>query len=62
MLTTAAVADVHTKHDEEALREILKAFCDAWAQHNGHALAKIMADYVDFVTVGVTWFHGRADF
>ena len=62
MLTTAAVAEARTKHDEEALRDLPKAFCDAWAQHDGHALARTMADDVDFVTVGATWFHGRADF
>jgi uncharacterized protein (TIGR02246 family) len=27
-----------------------------------HALAAIMAEDLDFVTVGLTWLHGRADF
>jgi uncharacterized protein (TIGR02246 family) len=36
--------------------------CDAWAKHDGHALAKIMAEDVDFVTVATTHLHGRPDF
>lgn len=37
-------------------------FCAAWAKHDGHALAHIMADDVDFVTVATTYLHGREDF
>ena len=51
-----------TKADEEAVRQLPQAFSNAWARHDGHELAKIMADDVDFVTVGATWLHGRADF
>ncbi|HEV8075479.1 MAG TPA: SgcJ/EcaC family oxidoreductase [Candidatus Acidoferrum sp.] len=51
-----------SKADEEAVRNLPKNFCDAWAKHDGHALAKIMADEVDFVTVATTYLHGRADF
>ncbi len=51
-----------TKVDEEAARKLPQSFCDAWAKHDGHELAKIMAEDVDFVTVGAHWFHGRADF
>jgi uncharacterized protein (TIGR02246 family) len=51
-----------TKADEEAVRKLPQAFCDAWAKHDGHELAKIMADDVDFVTVATTYLHGRADF
>jgi len=57
-----AVADAQTKRDEEAIRRLPKAFSEAWAKHDGHELAQIMADDVDFVTVGATWFHGRRDF
>jgi uncharacterized protein (TIGR02246 family) len=51
-----------TKPDEQAVRAIPQAFADAWAKHDGHELAKIMADDVDFVTVGAMWLHGRPDF
>jgi len=51
-----------TNPDEQAVRKLPQAFADAWAKHDGHELAKIMADDVDFVTVGATWLHGRPDF
>ena len=51
-----------TKADEEAVRSLPQAFCDSWAKHDGHELAKIMAGDVDFVTVATTYLHGRADF
>ena len=51
-----------SKADEEAVRRLPQAFSDAWAKHDGHELAQIMADDVDFVTVATTYLHGRADF
>jgi len=33
-----------------------------WAKHDGHTLAKIMADGVDFVIVAATYRDLRADF
>src|SRR6201993_4583241 len=51
-----------SKADEEAVRKLPQSFCDAWAKHDGHELAKIMADNVDFVTVATVYLHGRADF
>jgi uncharacterized protein (TIGR02246 family) len=51
-----------SKTDQEAVARLPQEFCDAWAKHDGHALAKIMADDVDFVTVATTYLHGRADF
>jgi uncharacterized protein (TIGR02246 family) len=51
-----------TKLDENAVHKLPQAFSDAWARHDGHELANIMADDVDFVTVGATWIHGRPDF
>ncbi|HEY6946758.1 MAG TPA: SgcJ/EcaC family oxidoreductase [Candidatus Acidoferrum sp.] len=62
LLLLAASANAQTKADEEAVRKLPQAFCDAWAKHDGHELAKIMADDVDFVTVATTYLHGRADF
>jgi uncharacterized protein (TIGR02246 family) len=57
-----APVNAQTKPDEEAVRKLPKAFSDAWAKHDGHDLAKIMAEDVDFVVVGATWLHGRPDF
>ena len=48
--------------DEEAVRALPKAFCNAWAKHDGRELAAIMADDVDFVTVRGVWLQGRANF
>src|SRR5215472_14814131 len=51
-----------SKVDEEAVRKLPKFFCDAWAKHDGHELAKIMACDIYFVTVATVYLHGRADF
>lgn len=48
--------------DDEATHNLPQSFCAAWAQHDGHALAQIMAEDVDFVTVAAVYLHGRADF
>src|SRR5215467_15028664 len=58
----AVSANAQTKVDEEAVRKLPQSFCDAWAKHDGHELAKIMADDVDFVTVATVYLHGRTDF
>jgi uncharacterized protein (TIGR02246 family) len=58
----ALPVSAQTKSDEDAVGKLPQAFSDAWAKHDGHKLAKIMADDVDFVTVGATVIHGRADF
>src|SRR5688572_5731592 len=62
MLTLGTPAEAKTKQDEAAVRGLAKAFSDAFNKHDAHELAKIMAEDVDFVTVGLTWLHGRADF
>jgi uncharacterized protein (TIGR02246 family) len=62
LLLFAVASNAQTKTDEEAVGKLPQAFCDAWAKHDGHELAKIMADDVDFVTVATTYLHGRADF
>ena len=54
LLFFAAGASAQTKPDEDAVRRLPQAFSDAWAKHDGHELAKIMADDVDFVTVATT--------
>ena len=58
----AASANAQSNADEDAVRRLPQAFCDAWAKHDGHELAKIMAKDMDFVTFATTFLHGRADF
>ncbi len=62
LLFSATSALAQSKADEEAVARLPQEFCDAWAKHDGHALARIMAEDVDFVTVATTYLHGRADF
>jgi uncharacterized protein (TIGR02246 family) len=57
-----SIALAQAKSDEAAIRNVPQAFCDAWNRHDGHALAQVMADDVDFVTVGAMWLHGRQNF
>jgi uncharacterized protein (TIGR02246 family) len=51
-----------TKTDEEVLRKLPQAHCDAWNKHDAHELAKLFADDGDFVTVATVYVHGRADY
>jgi len=62
LLATSLNLNAQTKADEEAVRKLPQAFCDAWAKHDGHELAKMMSDDVDFVTVATVYLHGRPDF
>lgn len=48
--------------DAAALTLIPSAFSAAWARGDGAALGQLMAEDVDFVTVGGSWLHGRGDF
>jgi len=59
-----ACCSVHaqSKADQAAVQQIPQAFAAAWATHDGHQLAKIMSEDVDFVNVGGDWLHGRKDF
>jgi uncharacterized protein (TIGR02246 family) len=62
MVAATLAVGAPTNPDEEAVRRLPQAFCAAFNNHDGHELAKIMADDVDFVTVGAYWLHGRPDF
>ena len=62
VLGCGALSAQQTTQDEAALRALPQAFSAAFNRHDGHALAAIMAEDVDFVTVGLTWLHGRPDF
>jgi len=60
----AAISTVRaqTKLDEESVNNLPRAFCAAFNNHDGHQLAQIMTDDIDFMTVGATWIHGKSDF
>jgi uncharacterized protein (TIGR02246 family) len=61
-LAAISAAPAQTKLDEEAVHNLPQAFSAAFNKHDGHQLAQIMADDVDFVTSGATWIHGKSDF
>jgi uncharacterized protein (TIGR02246 family) len=56
------LARAQSQNDLKSVQQLPQEFCDAWAKHDGHALPQIMADDVDFVTVGATLIHGRPAF
>jgi uncharacterized protein (TIGR02246 family) len=62
VLFAALLVHAQSKSDEAAVRNVPQAFAAAWAKHDGHELAKVMAEDVDFVNVGGDLLHGRADF
>src|SRR5215471_6571163 len=62
LVLAASFASAQTNSDEEAVRALPRAFSAAWAEHNGHKLAGIMAEDVDFVTVRGVWLQGRVNF
>lgn len=61
-LASVSTLRAQTKLDEDAVRNLPRAFCAAFDKRDGHRLAQIMADDVDIVTVGATWLDGRSDF
>lgn len=62
LLGVPLIANAQNQSDEAAVRNIPQLFAAAWAKHDGHELAKIMSEDVDFVNVGGDWLHGRKDF
>jgi uncharacterized protein (TIGR02246 family) len=62
LLVSGGTIHAQTNADEAAVRNIPQAFAAAWAKHDGHQLAQIMSEDVDFVNVAADWVHGRADF
>lgn len=62
LLVAQSVVYAQSTADKAAVHNVPQAFAAAWARHDGHQLAKIMSEDVDFVNVGGDWLHGRADF
>ena len=58
-LAAISAARAQTQADEAAVQNLPRAFAAAFNKHDGHQLAQIMADDVDFVTVGAMGMHGR---
>jgi uncharacterized protein (TIGR02246 family) len=48
--------------DAAAIRRLEQSWCTAWNGHNMRALANLLADDADFVTVTGTWLRGRKEF
>jgi uncharacterized protein (TIGR02246 family) len=61
-LPALSAVQAQTKSDDAAVRNLPQAFSSAFNKHDGHQLAQLMADDIDFVTVGATWLHGKQDF
>ena len=62
LLLATVSAQAQTKLDQETVHNLPKAFCAAFSKHDGHQLAQLMSDDIDFVTVGAMWLHGKSDF
>ena len=50
-----------SKTDDESVRDLVRTFSEAWGNHDGHEMDKIMADDVDFMAADATHLHGRAE-
>ncbi len=61
-MVECGIVQAQNKADEAAVHNVPQAFAAAWAKHDGHQLAKIMSEDVDFVNIGGDWLKGRADF
>jgi uncharacterized protein (TIGR02246 family) len=48
--------------DISAIRNLEKAWCDAWNTHDMKGLADLLLPAADFVTVGGTLLRGRKEF
>jgi uncharacterized protein (TIGR02246 family) len=48
--------------DAASIRRLEQSWCNAWNSHNMRALANLLANDADFVTVGGTWLRGRKEF
>lgn len=58
----AAAQTIGNSKDTEAIKSIALKWQDAWNQHDMKALAALVAEDVDFITVGGTWQKNRKDF
>ena len=48
--------------DQEAIKSIARQWQDTWNRHDMKALAELLAEDVDLITVGGAWFRSRKEF
>lgn len=59
------VLGIHFQPDQPGSALLIRLFqpeCDAWNKHDARALANLLAEDGDFVTVATVFLHGRADY
>ncbi len=65
VLTLAIPVAAQTKgniKDQEAIKSIAQKWQDTWNRHDMKALAALVAEDADLITVGGTWLKSRKDF
>ena len=62
LLAPCANLLAQTRADKEALQNLPQVHCDAWNKGDAHALARLLAEDGDFVTVATVYLHGRSDY
>ena len=48
--------------DIASIRQVEKSWCEAWNNHDMRQLTNLLAEDVDFVTVGGRWLRGKKEF
>jgi len=62
LLLVAGQARGQSAEDRLTLETLPSKFSEAWATHDGSKLAELVADNIDWITVGGTWYRGKRDF
>ncbi len=60
----AAVGQTSTQtvdSDEQAVREVIVNFGEAWNRHDADAILALFTDDADWINVAGNWWHGRAE-
>jgi uncharacterized protein (TIGR02246 family) len=47
---------------DQDVKHIADKFQDAWNRHDMNSLSELVAEDIDFITVGATWMKGRTEF
>ena len=62
LVIASGTAQAQNNADLEALQRLPQQHCDAWNNRDVHALANLLAEDGDFVTVATVYLHGRKDY